>query len=153
MKAYLTRFNYLSDAVCNVDYLCHRGCSMSPTLHESCSITLALRSLGFPGRRGIHFWLVIFPLMFRSRRRRAPVPADLPAEQKGCSFSAQSDKCCGHPLLSSCRSPERAEVGRLVLKKRKEKKKQLCDGFSGWAVWLLVQGDSCDIVASLFFSG
>lgn len=106
VKPYLTRVHNLSDAVCNVDYLCHRGCSMSLTLHESCSITLALRSLGFPGRRGIHFVPPPRPCRpalrgRRSRRQRASFPAELPVEQKGFSLLFSQTNTRHHQGVSS----------------------------------------------------
>lgn len=94
MKAYLTRFNNLSDAVCNVEYLCHRGCSMSLRIHENCSITLAVEMVEVLGTPRSFFFFtpagrtsdrIHALLRLHSRRRCASFPAELPVVQKGFS--------------------------------------------------------------------
>lgn len=128
MKPYLTRFHNLGDAVCNVDYLCHRGCSMSLTLHESCSITLALRSLGFPGRRGIHFVFFLSPPAPRPRRPALPRLAlhsqqSSPLNRRDFLYCSDRQALAHHPgvsagLPATVQLPARegAEVRRLVKK-------------------------------------
>lgn len=158
MKPYLTRFQNLSDAVCNVDYLCHRGCSMSLTLHESCSITLVLRSLRFPWRRGIHF--VFFP--------PAPVSLLCIAGAPGVSalYSQQSSLSNRRDFLllfsqTNARAPPGTGVSswlpvavQLPTRERTEVRKLVKE--PGWVVWWPVQGADVtwtDTAASWFFSG
>lgn len=122
MKAYLTRFNHLSDAVCNVDYLCHRGCSMSLTLHESCSITLALGPLGFPGRRGIRFLTCYFSSDVSLRASARSGPSRSPSRTEGMFFSLLGPT--NVVATRSCRAADPQSARRLVKEKKKKRKEK-----------------------------